>query len=193
MYGTPRLVITDHETTFRSLHFKSFLDALNVELAYASCFESNGQVEKTHSTIIEIIDTNKHKFPNLNTSALVFLAISLYNTSIHSATKFSPNEIIFNHNNILNPNDISENAEVIFEKVKRNINKARNNQEKQNKNKENPPTLEDNQEVFVLPNIRKKLDPRAKPTNANDVTDKTFKNNKKVKRHKNKIKRLKKT
>ena len=70
-YGTPRLIITDHETTFMSLQLKGYLDPLNVELAYASCSESNGQIEKTHSPLIEIINTNKYKFPNLDTPALV--------------------------------------------------------------------------------------------------------------------------
>lgn len=191
MYGTPRQIITDHETTFRSLQLKNFLDNLNVELGFASSSESNGQVEKTHSTIIEIVNTNKHKFANLNTTALVCLAISLYNTSIHSSTKFSPNEVIFNFNNIVNPNEINENAQAIFSKVKENINKASKNQEKQNNQREEPPLLEENQEVFVIPNIRKKLDPRAKPMNAKDIQDRTFKNNKNVKRHKSNIKRLK--
>lgn len=191
-YFTPRKIVTDHETTFMSLQLKTFLDALNVELEYASCSESNGQVEKTHSTIIEIINTNKYKFPNTDTKTLVNLAISLYNDSIHSATKFSPREIIFNNNNLIDPNQIDENAQQLYDKVKVNIEKARTSQEKRNKSKEDPPHLDPNQEVFLIPNIRKKLDPRAKPTNANEITDKTFRNNKRIKRHKNKIKRLRK-
>lgn len=191
-YGTPRLIITDHETTFRSLELKRFLDSINVELNYASCSESNGQVEKTHSTIIEIINTNKHKFPNLDTTALVHLAIALYNTSIHSATKFTPNEIIFNNNNIINPNQINENSQEIITKVKANIEKAKLQQEKHNKRREHPPNLQDNQDVFIIPNIRKKLDPRAKPIKVKESTDRTFKNNRNIKRHKNKIKRLRK-
>lgn len=191
-YGAPRLIITDHETTFRSLELKRFLDSLNVEIHYASCSESNGQVEKTHSTIIEIVNTNKYKFPNLETSALVQLAISLYNTSIHSATKFAPNEIIFNNNNIINPNQINENSQEIITQVKANIEKAKFRQAKQNKTKEKPPHLNENQDVYIIPNIRKKLDPRAKLTKAQHVTDRTFKNNRNIKRHKNKIKRLRK-
>lgn len=175
-----------------SLQLKSFLDALNVEIEYASCSDSNGQVEKTHSTIIEIINTNKYKFPNIDTKALVSLAISLYNDSIHSATKFSPKEIIFNNSNLIDPNHIEENAQLLYKKVKKNIEKARTSQEKRNKNKEDPPHLDPNQEVFLIPNIRKKLDPRAKPITVNEITDKTFRNNKRIKRHKNKIKRLRK-
>lgn len=79
-----------------------------------------------------------------------------------------------------------------IKKLKKNIEKARTSQEKRNKNKEDPPHLDPNQEVFLIPNIRKKLDPRARPTTVNEITDKTFRNNKRIKRHKNKIKRLRK-
>lgn len=192
MYGTPRKIITDHETTFTSVQLKNFLDALNVELDYASCSESNGQVEKTHSTIIEILNSNKHKFANLDTKTLVSLAVALYNTSVHSATKFTPNEIIFNNNNLVDPDLIEETSQNLYKKVKINIEKAKLNQEKRNKNRENPPNLNEDQEVFVIPNIRKKLDPRARPTKANQITDKTFNNNRRIKRHKSKIKRLRK-
>lgn len=123
-YSTPRKIVTDHETTFMSLQLKSFLDALNVEIEYASCSDSNGQVEKTHSTIVEIINTNKYKFPNIDTKALVSLAISLYNDSIHSATKFSPKEIIFNNSNLIDPNHIEENAQLLYKKVKKEHRKS---------------------------------------------------------------------
>ena len=189
-FGTPRQIVTDHETTFRSLQMVNFLSTLNTELVYASCSESNGQVEKTHSTVIEIINTNKHKNPDLDTTATVQLAIALYNTTIHSATTFSPNEIIFRHNNILDPNNINEESRQIFNKVKINLEKAKSNQVQANEKKENPPLIEDKQEVFLIPHIRKKLDPRAKPTVASDIKDKTFKTNRKVKRHKQHIKRL---
>lgn len=193
IYGTPRQIITDHETTFRSLQLKGYLENLNIELNYASCSESNGQVEKTHSTIIEIINTNKYKFPNHNTIDIVNVAISLYNNSVHSATKFTPNEIIFKNNNLVDRNLISENSQRVYDKVKANIEKARISQEKRNKNKEDPPHLDPNQEVFLVPNIRKKLDPRAKPSKANEITDKTFSTNRNIKRHKQKIKRLRKS
>lgn len=191
-FSTPREIITDHETTFRSIQLIQFLDNLGITLKYASCSESNGQVEKTHSTLIEIINTNKHKFPKLETTALVQLAVSLYNTSTHSATGFTPNEILFNQSNANNLDEIKENTETINNKVKQNLGKASERMIKQNYNKEDPPHIDENQDVYVIPNIRKKLDPRATKTNANNPTPRTFMNNKNIKRHKRKIKRQKK-
>uniref|UniRef100_A0AAG5DT40 RNA-directed DNA polymerase n=1 Tax=Anopheles atroparvus TaxID=41427 RepID=A0AAG5DT40_ANOAO len=89
-YNTPSQIITDHETTFRSLQLKNYLDNLNIELSYVSCSESNGQVEKTHSTIIEIFNTNKSKFTDMSTIEKMLLSVSLYNNSVHSATKYTP-------------------------------------------------------------------------------------------------------
>lgn len=190
-FSTPREIITDHETTFRSIQLIEFLDNLGIRLKYASCSESNGQVEKTHSTLIEIINTNKHKFPALESRALVQLAVSLYNTTIHSSTGFTPNEILFNQSDADNLEQIRENTRIINDKVKQNLERARQKIKSQNRDKENPPHITENQEVFIIPNIRKKLDPRAVKTNAKNPTSRTFTTNRNIKRHKRKIKRQK--
>lgn len=122
---------------------------------------------------------------------MIQLTVSLYNSSVHSSTGYTPNEVLFNQNNIANRADIDQNAQEIFTRVRKNLDKAKARQEKQNKNKEEPPKSEEKQEVYVKPNIRKKLEPRARKTVTQKVTDRTFENSKNIKRHKNKVKRLK--
>lgn len=61
----------------------------------------------------------------------------------------------------------------------------------QNRNKEEPPNLIENQIVYLKPNIRTKNQPRGKETQIKDVTVNTFKNSKNIKRNKKKIKRVK--
>lgn len=192
-FGIPKLIVTDHETTFQSIQFRNFITQAGSCLAYAASSESNGQIERVHSTIIETFNSNKHKFNNVNTKSMIKIAVALYNNSVHSSTSFTPNEIIFNNNNNSNPIDIVRNAEKIFREARINMQKSQDKQRKHNSIKEDPPEIEENQEVFVIPNIRKKLDPRAKETIAQNVTERTFQNTKNIKRHKNKIKRLKKT
>lgn len=191
-HGVPKTIITDHESTFLSIQLRSFLAELGTVLQYAASSESNGQIERTHSTIIEIFNTNKHKFKGMGTKSIIQLSVALYNDTVHSATKFTPNEIIFNQNNIVNPEAVLKNAQELFVKTKQNIINSMEKLVKQNVNKEDPPPLEEGQEVFVIPNIRTKTQPRANKTNANRVSSKTFKNNRNIKRHKNKIKRVKK-
>lgn len=192
-FGVPTKIITDHETTFRSIQFKNYLETLGSTLEYASSSESNGQVERAHSTIIEIYNTNKHKFKGSGVKTLIKISVALYNNSIHSATTFTPNEIVFNHNNIENPEEILENAQRIFLEAKQNMSKSQKKLTKHNDNMEDPPGLEEGQEVFVIPQIRKKTDERANITKAFDIKHKTFKNSTNTKRNKNKIKRLKHT
>lgn len=190
-FGVPQEIITDHETTFRSIQLKNFLDQLGTQLHFAASSESNGQIERTHSTITEIFNSNKHKFPGMHTKSILKLSVALYNDSVHSATKYKPNEILFNQNNVQDPEQIVGKAQEIFLSAIKNLGKASANQTKQNDNREEPPVLQVDQEVFVIPNVRKKTEPRAKPTKAHDVQCKTFKNSNNVKRHKSKIKRLK--
>lgn len=191
-FGVPREIVTDHETTFQSIQLRNFLSQLGAQIHYAASSESNGQIERTHSTIIEIFNTNKHKFRGMGTKSIVKLSVALYNNSVHSSTKYTPNEILFNQNNIVNPEEIIRDAQELFLKAKLNMGKAQKQMISQNSNKEDPPIINDGQEVYVIPNIRTKTQPRANKTNANEVTDRTFKNNRHIKRHKNKIKRPKK-
>lgn len=191
-FGAPKTIITDHETTFRSTQLRTFLGTFGTVLEFASSSESNGQVERTHSTIVEIFNSNKYKFPGMQTKSIVKLAVSLYNDSVHSSTKFKPNEIIFNQNNIQNPIDVIAQAQKIFLETKNNILKAQTRQIKNNNAKEDPPILNEGQEVFVKQMTRRKTQARAIKTNVNNVQEKTFKNRKGTKRHKNKINRLKK-
>jgi len=190
--GLPKEIITDHETTFMSVQLKSFLSSLGVLLQYASCSESNGQIEKTHCTITEIINTNKYKYEGADTRSLTKIAVTLYNNSVHTATKFTPNELLFNNSNSVNPPEISGKAQILFATAYKNMTKAAKRQTNNNDSKCAPPTLEEREAVFIMPNIRTKMQPRATKLIVRNVLDKTFENARGVKRHKQKIKRLKK-
>lgn len=78
-FGIPREIITDYETTFRSTQLRNYLASLGVALKYASCSESNGQIEKTHCTITDIYKTNKHKYEGYDTQAMIKIVVELYN------------------------------------------------------------------------------------------------------------------
>lgn len=192
IFGIPNSIFSDHETTFQSAQFKEYLSRLNIKLEYVSSSESNGQVEKTHSTIIEIFNTNKDKIPSSNTLTAIELSVALYNNSVHSSTGFTPNEIIFNQNNLINPNEIQEQANNIFKNVSSNLEKTTNRMKKQNERKEEPPKLVENQIVYLKPYIRSKAQPRGINIEVKDVTMNTFKNKRNIKRNKNRIKRVKK-
>lgn len=95
---------------------------------------------------------------------MIKLSVALYNNSVHSATSFTPNELLFNNNNNTNPIDIVEKANKLFTDARINMYKAQIKLRKQNGDKEDPPVVEENQTVYVIPNIRTKQEPRAKET-----------------------------
>lgn len=192
-FRTPRTIVCDHEASFTSIQLKAFLADLGVQLEFASSSESNGQIEKTHSTVIELFNTNKHKYPELRSPEIMNMVTSLYNETVHSSTSFTPNEIVFNQRNLINPNEISPASQKIFDNAIIHLNKARRNMEKYNDEKEDAPTIEVEQEVFIKKPTRKKIDPRFTATKCTENMNKTFKIPRNVKRNKNKIKRLRKT
>ena len=116
-FRAPEKIICEHEAAFTSVQFKEFLANLGTSIEFASSSESNDQIEKTHSTIIEMYNTNEHKFHNNSSPEIIQLVTSLYNETIHSASSYTPNEIIFKQRNETNPNQISVTTNHIFEKV----------------------------------------------------------------------------
>lgn len=120
------------------------------------------------------------------------MIVSLYNETVHSSTTFTPNEVVFNQGNLINPEGIAEASQQIFDKVIIHLNKARTNMQKYNDKKENPPTVEVDQKVFIRKATRKKIDPRFTETKCTENNNKTIKIPRNVKRNKNKIKRLRK-
>lgn len=128
----------------------------------------------------------------MGTKSIIKLSVALYNNTVHSSTKFTPNEVLFNQSNVKDPEEVLKNAQEIFLKTKLNIEKTQNKIVKLNEGKEDPPFIEPDRKVFVIPNIRTKTQPRANPTVASNIKEKTFVNSNNIKRHKSKIKRLKK-
>lgn len=191
-FKTPKTIICDHEASFTSIQLQTFLANLGTKIEFASSSESNGQIEKTHSTIIELFNTNKHKFPDLSSPEIIGIITCLYNESIHSATSFTPNEIIFNQQNLINPSEISVNANKVFTKVQEKLSEAKNRMKKYNNSKEDPPTIEVGDDVYVRKTTRKKLDPRFSKSKCSQNNERTVKiGPRNVKRNKNKLKRIK--
>lgn len=99
--GTPKLVITDNGGEFKNniLHEFFKLHKINIHFTSSQHPESNGVVERFHSTLIEHVRifNNRENFKDLNISTKVLYAIIAYNSTRHTATKLSPFEIKNGH------------------------------------------------------------------------------------------------
>lgn len=183
-FCTPKTIVCDHEASFTSLQLKSFLSDLNIKLEFASSSESNGQIEKTHCTIIEMYNTNKHKFTELESTEVMAIIVALYNDTVHSATSYKPKEIVFNQRNVQDPNIVAQAAQNIFTKAQHNLAKAQTNMVNQHKGKEQPPEVKTDENVYIKKGTRKKLDPRYRESKCLKVNDRTVTINRNVKRNK---------
>lgn len=189
-FGAPKKIICDHEAAFTSLQLKAFLANLGTDIEFASSSESNGQIEKTHSTIIEIYNTNKHKFEGQSSPEIVAIATALYNNSVHSATSFKPNEIVFNQRNNIDPEQIAEEAKDLYAKVTNQLIKSAKTMTKHNPEREDPPNFAENTDIFIKKTTRKKLDPRFTETKCLKNNEHSVAIKRNVKRNKNKLKRI---
>lgn len=74
----------------------------------------------------------------MSSEQIMGIIVALYNNTVHSATGFTPNEIIFNRTDAISPAEIDNNANRIFRKVTENLQKAQQKMERYNDEKEDP-------------------------------------------------------
>ena len=104
-------ITVDNEPGFSTPQFKTLMQRLGIIIYYCDPHHSstNGQVERVHSTLIEIARCLKQEFSLISDLESIFRAAHQYNKTIHSVTNEKPYEILYNkktHENI--PNRLSE-------------------------------------------------------------------------------------
>lgn len=94
IFGTPRLIVSDNEPALRSIEVRGLLHDLDIEVFFVppNHSESNGLVERFHSTIGEIFRCIKPNYEDLSTKEIFNIAVTQYNNTIHSSIKLKPRE-----------------------------------------------------------------------------------------------------
>ena len=87
-FTVPRIIVSDNEKGFLTPTILNFIRSLNIEIYYTPIQRSevNGQIERFHSTLIEIYRCVSREIKNLSHKDMINLAVDRYNT-IHSVTK----------------------------------------------------------------------------------------------------------
>jgi transposase InsO family protein len=95
-YGTPRIVQTDRGANFVSEVFRNTCKILKIKKIQSTAFhpESQGSIERSHRVLAEYL---RHYVNQDQTDwdEWVPFATYVYNTSVHSATGFTPFELLF--------------------------------------------------------------------------------------------------
>lgn len=125
-FGIPKQIICDQATSFRSPAMIKFLEDLNIFPHFASCSNSNGIVERFHSTIIEMYQANQEKTRDRNLYDGLKLVVALYNDTKHSVTKFAPRELVYGTSNSLNKikitSDITNKLQTALDNIELHVN-----------------------------------------------------------------------
>lgn len=109
-YGIPQVIVCDNGVEFNNNPFSDFCKLHKIEIHFTTPrnHNSNSYVERFHSTILEQVRIQIQQNAKESLDNLVKYALLHYNNSIHSATNFTPFEIITGHFNARDPFDIQE-------------------------------------------------------------------------------------
>jgi len=114
LFKNTRLIVTDNERALCSMLIKSMLEThFNIEHKTVPPFHSNsnGQVERFHSTLAEIARCVVLEYKVPDPVEAILLANRKYNTSYHSITEYCPLDVFHSlSQDILN--EVSEKIEI---------------------------------------------------------------------------------
>lgn len=196
-FKQPKMIVSDNEPSLKSVEIRGFLEDLNIETYYtpSNRSEVNGIVERFHSTIEEIFRCTKNKHENLCNKSLFQLAVSLYNSTIHSAHKLKPCEVFYASKDYeekqIDLQLLEKNKQELYDEVVVELKKKQKlDIEGHNKNREDEPKLEADETVYVArQGIRNKTKPLFVPAKVASDNTKTFMDTKNRKLHKANLKR----
>lgn len=114
-YGLPKKISCDSGTEFNNNLLKELLSMYKIDMHVGTPNNPNSMaiVERFHSTILEIYRLAKYDKSELDAASVMTYAIMAYNNTIHSATNFTPFEIIFGHTDAGNMFDIDRDKNLL--------------------------------------------------------------------------------
>lgn len=123
-FGIPKVIVFDNEKSFNSASILSMLQnefGINVFTTPPYTSTSNGQIERFHSTLAEIMRCLKAEQIYESFTELLEAATKAYNLSVHSVTNKKPMDLFFSR-------DTESEAQIKDAHLK-NINKLKSKQE----------------------------------------------------------------
>lgn len=115
IYGLPKKINCDSGTEFNNDLIKELLDFYKIKLHIGTPNNPSSMaiVERFHSTIIEIYRLAKYDKSELDAASVMTYAIMAYNNTIHSATDFTPFEIVFGQTDSGNIFDVDSEKNIM--------------------------------------------------------------------------------
>lgn len=173
-HGIPKQIIVDNGTEFKNSVVTELLTLHKIKVHFCSPHhpESNGVIERLHSTLAEHIRLlNNQNYSAAPMEQKMIYAILAYNHTIHSSTNLKPIDIIQGHvtsNDIFDlkldqilvndyVNSHKEKANILYSQINdKLIKKKEYLAEKRNKNTDDPEIFQPDQTVYLKKHTRQK-------------------------------------
>lgn len=173
-HGIPKQIIIDNGTEFKNSVVTELLELHKIKIHFISPYhpQSNGQIERFHSTIIEHIRLlNTQGFAKISVRMKMLYAILSYNHSIHSSTQLKPIDVVNGHICNDDPfnleidkilvndyiNDHKEKTKLLYSKLNSDLmNNKQKLIEKRNEKRDETNIFQPDQKVYIKKHIRQK-------------------------------------
>lgn len=126
---------------------------LGIEIFTAPPYQSevNGQIERFHSTLSEIMRCSKCEQPDYSFEELLEISVNKYNHTIHSSTNKKPVDLFFGRPTTFGPEDYEKTRLNNYEKL---LKKQENDLAYHNQGRNEPKEYKEGQKIFVKQNRR---------------------------------------
>ena len=96
-FGCPRIIHTDQGSNFLSQIMRTFCQIFKIQQIKSTAFhpQSLGALERSHHVFVEYL---RHYCKNHSWDKWLRFAMFSFNSSVHSATKFTPHKLVFGVN-----------------------------------------------------------------------------------------------
>jgi len=119
-YGVPKRIHCDQGPEFNNIILKDLAKLYNFKLTYSSVAhpQSNGSLERFHSTLLESIRILKSENEKIKVCEVLPYALITYNKSKNASTGFTPYELLFGHTACHAADELFNQKELISKYVK---------------------------------------------------------------------------
>lgn len=121
-FSVPEVVVIDNEKSLNSITIIAMMeDELNIRVFKTPPYKSevNGQIERFHSTLTELMRCINSENNDIPFEELLERSVKEYNYSVHSTTGKKPVELFYGRSINANPENFEENRQKNIERLKR--------------------------------------------------------------------------
>lgn len=119
-YGTPLRIHCDYGREFDNTTLRDLCRLFDIKLTFSSVGhpQSNGSLERFHSTLLEMIRIHRSENPDEHPLNILPYAVIAYNNSRNQTHGFSPYELVFGHTSSRPPETLYNEKQLITKYIR---------------------------------------------------------------------------